>query len=57
MTQVAAVIVAAWRNRKLELPADPSYLYDVDDIIAAEGSMKGKQKLPHTEQFRYDSFN
>ncbi|AEE28838.1 Protein NRT1/ PTR FAMILY 6.3 [Arabidopsis thaliana] len=52
MTQVAAVIVAAWRNRKLELPADPSYLYDVDDIIAAEGSMKGKQKLPHTEQFR-----
>lgn len=56
MTQVAAVIVAAWRNRKLELPADPSYLYDVDDIIAAEGSMKGKQKLPHTKQFRYGSF-
>ena len=53
MTQVAAVIVAAWRNRRLELPSDPSYLYDLDDIIAAENSMKSKQKLPHTKQFRY----
>ncbi|KAL0813187.1 hypothetical protein Bca101_069630 [Brassica carinata] len=52
MTQVAAVVVAAWRNRRLELPSDPSYLYDLDDVIAAENSMKSKQKLPHTKQFR-----
>ncbi|CAN8305442.1 unnamed protein product [Cochlearia groenlandica] len=52
MTQIAAVVVAAWRNRKLELPRDPSYLYDLDDVIAAEGAMKSKQKLPHTTQFR-----
>ncbi|CDY15967.1 BnaC08g41560D [Brassica napus] len=52
MTQVATVLVAAWRNRRLELPSDPSFLYDLDDVIAAEGSMKSKQKLPHTKQFR-----
>ncbi|WZZ83579.1 hypothetical protein YC2023_104151 [Brassica napus] len=52
MTQVATVLVAAWRNRRLELPSDPSFLYDLDDVIAAEGSMKSKQKLPHTNQFR-----
>ncbi|KAG2319994.1 hypothetical protein Bca52824_013207 [Brassica carinata] len=51
MTQVAAVIVAAWRNRRLELPSDPSFLYDLDDVISAESSMKSKQKLPHTKQF------
>ncbi|CAN8294069.1 unnamed protein product [Cochlearia groenlandica] len=52
MTQVAAVVVAAWRNRRLDLPSDPSRLYDLDDVIAAEGSSKSKEKLPHTKQFR-----
>ncbi|TVU42814.1 hypothetical protein EJB05_09242 [Eragrostis curvula] len=59
LTQIAAVVVAAWHKRRLELPADPSMLYDIDvgKVAAAEeGSTKKsklKQRLPHTEQFRF----
>lgn len=58
LTQIAAVVVAAWRKRHLELPADPDMLYDIDvgKVAAAEeGSTKKskrKEKLPHTDQFR-----
>ncbi|CAO2205791.1 unnamed protein product [Urochloa humidicola] len=61
LTQIAAVVVAAWRKRRLELPADPAMLYDIDvgKVAAAEeagGSgkkSKRKERLPHTEQFRF----
>ncbi|RLN04906.1 protein NRT1/ PTR FAMILY 6.3-like [Panicum miliaceum] len=58
LTQIAAVVAAAWRKRRLELPADPAMLYDIDvgKVAAAEeGSTKKskrKERLPHTEQFR-----
>ncbi|GMN32722.1 hypothetical protein TIFTF001_003807 [Ficus carica] len=54
LTEIATVFVAAWKNRKLEMPSDPSFLYDVDDI--SEGRKKIKQRLPHSEQFRHSSF-
>ncbi|CAL4996804.1 unnamed protein product [Urochloa decumbens] len=60
LTQIAAVVVAAWRKRRLELPADPSMLYDIDvgKVAAAEEAGSGKkskrkERLPHTEQFRF----
>ncbi|KAH9611320.1 hypothetical protein KSS87_008508 [Heliosperma pusillum] len=43
LTQFAAVFVAAWRNRKMEIPADVSQLFNVDDM--AETSVKKKQKF------------
>ncbi|KAF4360463.1 hypothetical protein F8388_001934 [Cannabis sativa] len=49
LTQIATVVVAAWNNRKLEMPSDTSFLYNVDDI--AEGKKKQKMKLPHSNQF------
>ncbi|KAB2070827.1 hypothetical protein ES319_A08G180700v1 [Gossypium barbadense] len=52
LTQIAAVFVAAWKKRHLELPSDSSLLFNVDDVT--EGSMKKKkQKLPHSKQFRF----
>ncbi|KAB2088675.1 hypothetical protein ERO13_A03G009200v2 [Gossypium hirsutum] len=52
LTQIATVFVAAWKKKHLELPLDPSLLFNIDD--AAEGlKMKKKQKLPHTKQFRF----
>nr|WJL93858.1 nitrate transporter NRT1.1A [Saccharum hybrid cultivar] len=59
LTQIAAVVVAAWRKRRLPLPADPAMLYDIDVGKAAaveEGSTKKskrKERLPHTDQFRF----
>jgi dipeptide/tripeptide permease len=49
LTQIAAVVVAAWHNRRLDLPSDPSMLYDIDD---AGKKSQLKQRIPHTEQFR-----
>ncbi|KAF7138063.1 hypothetical protein RHSIM_Rhsim07G0105800 [Rhododendron simsii] len=46
LTQIAAVFVAAWRNR---LAADPSMLIDGGEYEKKE---KEKQELPHTKQFR-----
>ncbi|KAG1354472.1 protein NRT1/ PTR FAMILY 6.3 [Cocos nucifera] len=50
LTQIAAVAVAAWRKRGLDLPYDLSLLYDVG--AADKGEDGGKQKLPHSKQFR-----
>ncbi|XP_065011330.1 protein NRT1/ PTR FAMILY 6.3-like [Musa acuminata AAA Group] len=59
LTQIAAVVAAAWRKRGLELPSDPSLLHDIDekqaDADAEKGSKrsKAKQRVPHTKQFRF----
>ncbi|WOK95375.1 protein NRT1/ PTR FAMILY 6.3-like [Canna indica] len=58
LTQIAAVLVAAWKKRGLELPSDHSLLYDIDEKQPAEAEKgskksKAKQKLPHTNQFRF----
>ncbi|XP_066351754.1 protein NRT1/ PTR FAMILY 6.3-like [Miscanthus floridulus] len=61
LTQIAAVVMAAWRKRRLPLPADPAMLYDIDvgkaaAAAAEEGSgkkSKRKERLPHTDQFRF----
>ncbi|KAF5460837.1 hypothetical protein F2P56_020678 [Juglans regia] len=52
LTQIAAVFIAAWRKRHLELPSDMSLLFNVEDI-KDEGQRKKKQSLPHTKQFRF----
>ncbi|KAK9148088.1 hypothetical protein Scep_006845 [Stephania cephalantha] len=51
LTQIAAVLVAAWRKRGAELPSDPSTLYDIDDCLR-QGVKVKKQRLPHSKQFR-----
>lgn len=51
LTQIVAVVVAAWTKRKMELPPDSSALFNVDDV--SETSFKKKQKLPHSKQFRF----
>ncbi|KAK6935213.1 Proton-dependent oligopeptide transporter family [Dillenia turbinata] len=51
LTQIAAVFVAAWRKRHLELPSETSLLFNVDDM-PIEGRKK-KQMLPHSKQFRF----
>ncbi|KAE8683799.1 Protein NRT1/ PTR FAMILY 6.3 [Hibiscus syriacus] len=57
LTQIAAVFVAAWKKRHLELPSDASLLFEIDD--AAEGlkkkkkKKKKKQKLPHSKEYRF----
>ncbi|KAL7123281.1 hypothetical protein ACP275_01G095900 [Erythranthe tilingii] len=60
LTQIASVMVAAWRKRSLDPPSDSSLLFDVDDVVAAAGggdegqvSKKKKQKLPHSKEFRF----
>ncbi|XVF52646.1 hypothetical protein PTKIN_Ptkin05aG0035200 [Pterospermum kingtungense] len=50
LTQIAAVFVAAWKKRHLEYPSDILFLYQLEDT--AEG-LKKKQKLPHSDQFRF----
>ncbi|XP_057417283.1 protein NRT1/ PTR FAMILY 6.3-like [Lotus japonicus] len=52
LTQIAVVYVAAWRKRRLELPSDPSLLFNVDDM-EDETLRKKKQMLPHSKQFRF----
>lgn len=55
LTQIAAVYVAAFRKRRLEMPSDSTLLFDVDDI-ASDGhkkKKKRKQKLPRSKQFRF----
>lgn len=51
LTQIAAVFVAAWKKRHMELPSDSSLLFNVDDLV--DGSKKKKQSLPHSKQFRF----
>ena len=58
LTQIAAVVVAAWRKRGVQLPAATSMLYDLDGgkVAAIEGGStkksKLKERIPHTKQFR-----
>ncbi|XP_039121699.1 protein NRT1/ PTR FAMILY 6.3 [Dioscorea cayenensis subsp. rotundata] len=55
LTQIAVVLWGAWRKRALDLPSDPSLLYD--DVAAHHdgltSNIKPKQKLPHTKHFRF----
>ncbi|MQM16664.1 hypothetical protein Taro_049620 [Colocasia esculenta] len=53
LTQIAAVVAAAWKKRKLPLPSDAALLYDVGEEAALEWKKGKKQPLPHTEQFRF----
>lgn len=55
LTQIAAVYVAAWRKRHLEVPSDTSVLFNVDDLPA--DAKKKKQRLPHSKQFRLVFFS
>ncbi|KAI8546538.1 hypothetical protein RHMOL_Rhmol07G0126100 [Rhododendron molle] len=50
LTQIAAVFVSAWRNRRVELPEDSSMLYDGGEYEKEE---EEKRELPHTKQFRF----
>ncbi|KAL6550197.1 hypothetical protein OROMI_020685 [Orobanche minor] len=56
LTQIAAVFVAAWRKRRLEVPSDSSLLFDVDNVVVGDDGQgmkkKRKQRLPHTKEFR-----
>ncbi|KAK9079593.1 hypothetical protein SSX86_001266 [Deinandra increscens subsp. villosa] len=54
LTQIASVLVAAWRKRGVEAPSDPSFLFNEDDVeMTGADSKKSKQKLPHSKQFRF----
>ncbi|XP_073134291.1 protein NRT1/ PTR FAMILY 6.3 [Henckelia pumila] len=50
LTQIASVFMAAWRKRHMELPSDPSLLFNEDD--EGYGSKK-KQQLPHSKEYRF----
>lgn len=52
LTQIAEVVVAAWRKRHLQVPSDSSLLFDDDDGMLDESGKTKKQRLPHSEQFR-----
>ncbi|KAI7755736.1 hypothetical protein M8C21_032528 [Ambrosia artemisiifolia] len=54
LTQIASVFVAAWRKRRVELPEDPSLLFNEDDVeMIGVNTKKTLQKLPHSKQFRF----
>ncbi|MED6106874.1 hypothetical protein PIB30_008569 [Stylosanthes scabra] len=53
LTQIAVVVVAAWRKRHLQPPpSDSSFLFH-EDYIGADGLQPIKQRLPHSNQFRF----
>nr|CAC00545.1 putative low-affinity nitrate transporter [Nicotiana plumbaginifolia] len=52
LTQIASVIVAAWKKTHLELPSNSSLLFEIDNIFG-EGNKKSKQKLPHSKEYRF----
>ncbi|KAK1311646.1 Nitrate transporter 1.4 [Acorus calamus] len=43
IVHILQVVVAATKNRKLELPVDPTYLFEAS---------AGSPRIPHTDQFR-----
>lgn len=49
ITQIAAVVVGAWRKRNFEFPSDPATMLHVMD----KAESLCKQRLPHTQQFRF----
>lgn len=51
LTQIAVVVVAAWRKRHMQLPSDSSLLYEEDHVLCETPKNK-KQKMPHSKQFR-----
>ncbi|KAG8374749.1 hypothetical protein BUALT_Bualt10G0028200 [Buddleja alternifolia] len=56
LTQIASVLVAAWRKRHLELPSDSSLLFNVGaaaDDDEGHTNNKKKQNLPHSKEFRF----
>ncbi|MBA0762147.1 hypothetical protein Gotri_024690 [Gossypium trilobum] len=53
LTQIAAVFVAAYKKRHLELPSNSSLLFEIDDAAEGLNNKKKKQKLPHSKQFRF----
>jgi MFS family permease len=53
LTQIAAVVVTAWRKRELQLPSDPSMLYHGDADAEAGLKKATKQRLSHTKEYRY----
>ncbi|KAL3331151.1 hypothetical protein AABB24_034786 [Solanum stoloniferum] len=52
LTQIASVFVAALRKKHLELPSDPSLLFNIDDI-PGDGNKIAKQRLPHSKEYRF----
>lgn len=40
LTQIASVVVAAWRKRHLQPPSDTSLLFDIDEAVGDEGKKK-----------------
>ncbi|KAG7028379.1 Protein NRT1/ PTR FAMILY 6.3 [Cucurbita argyrosperma subsp. argyrosperma] len=53
LTQFATVFVAAWRKRRIDLPLDSSFLFDIDEVGDEGHGKTKKQKLPHSKQFRF----
>ncbi|XP_022154049.1 protein NRT1/ PTR FAMILY 6.3-like [Momordica charantia] len=53
LTQIATVFVTAWRKRRLDLPSDSSFLFDIDDFGDQGHGKNKKQKLPRSKQFRF----
>ncbi|KAL5728425.1 hypothetical protein ACHQM5_001512 [Ranunculus cassubicifolius] len=53
LTQISVVFIAAWRKKYMELPSDPSLLYDISEEDVNQGQKGKKHKLPHSKQFRF----
>ncbi|XP_061963003.1 protein NRT1/ PTR FAMILY 8.1-like isoform X1 [Populus nigra] len=50
LTRICQVLVATFRKKKVEVPADKALLYETAD---AESNIKGSRKLDHTEEFSF----
>lgn len=59
LTQIAAVLTAAFKKRNLPLPSDTSFLHEIDAFTSGEeapGQFQKnniKQRLAHSTQFRF----
>eukprot|EP00252_Welwitschia_mirabilis_P018946 TRINITY_DN4258_c0_g1_i1.p1 TRINITY_DN4258_c0_g1~~TRINITY_DN4258_c0_g1_i1.p1 ORF type:complete len:563 (+),score=58.40 TRINITY_DN4258_c0_g1_i1:292-1980(+) len=49
LTQIAQVLVASWRKRKLQFPPSPEMLYEEDKVVQSSKS----RSVIHTQQFRF----
>ncbi|KAI5603498.1 hypothetical protein POPTR_001G248600v4 [Populus trichocarpa] len=50
LTRICQVLLASFRKKKVEVPADKALLYETAD---AESNIKGSRKLDHTEEFSF----
>ncbi|XP_071715489.1 protein NRT1/ PTR FAMILY 8.2-like [Rutidosis leptorrhynchoides] len=50
LTRICQVIVASWKKRRVDLPADKSTLYEIRDN---ESAIVGSRKLDHTKKFSF----